>query len=317
MASAPPPTRDFRGPFLFVAALVGVALTAIGLLAYAVYMETAPRFETYELEGGSAPSNGGGAELADGATGSIWVDGTPYGATLWVNSDSAGIMPMTIEGLPEGEHLLRLEAGGQVLDTLISVTAGQTEAVFLRLDVSGDVSDAVVDVAPEASTPPPSEPAQAIPPVVATTGILRVVSVPAGATIRLDGVPIGTTPLVMPEVDAKRHVVTASLAGHESSERSVDVIAGRDQMIRLSLAAAAGPGTLQVLAQPWGTIYIDGVLHKRNTDVVYRTELPSGPHEIRVEHPTFGTRTRQVTIPAGQSVMEVFDLTVGTTGSGS
>ena len=88
-------------------------------------------------------------------------------------------------------------------------------------------------------------------------------------------------------------------------------------MVRLSLAAVAGPGTLQVLAQPWGTIYIDGALHKRNTDVVYRTEVPAGTHEIRVVHPTFGTRTRQVTVRAGQSVMEVFDLTEGTTESGS
>ena len=325
MANAPPPTRDFRGPFLFIAALVGVALVAIGLLAYAVYMDTAPRFETYEVEGISASADGGGTGLGEGTdVGSIWVDGAPYGATLWVNSDSVGVVPMTIESLPEGEHRLRLEAGGQGLDTLISVTAGQTAAVFLRMGASGDVSDAVVDVAsddpvgaPLPNTTLPSDPVGASSPVAPTIGLLRIVTEPAGATIRLDGAPVGTAPLVLPEVDARRHVVTALLDGREPSEMTVDVLAGRDQTIRLSLAAAAGPGTLQVLAQPWGTIYIDGVLHKRNTDVMYRTELPSGTHEIRVEHPTFGTRTRQVTLSAGQSTTEVFDLTVGTTGSGS
>ena len=325
MASPPPPTRDFRGPFLFIAALVGVALVAIGLLVYAVYLETAPRFETYELEGGSASVGEGGVGQADGASvGSVWVDGTPYGATLRVNSDSVGVVPMTVGNLPVGEHLLQIEAEGQALDTLVSIAAGQTATVFLRLGASGDVSDAVVDVASSAlveeaspGTALPTDPVGASSPVAPATGLLRIVTEPAGAAILLDGTPVGTAPLVLPDVDARRHVVTASLDGREPREMAVDVIAGRDQTIRLSLAAAAGPGTLQVLAQPWGTIYIDGVLHKRNTDVMYRTELPSGTHEVRIEHPTFGTRTRQVTIEAGQSVREVFDLTVGAVSDGS
>ncbi|GAB5533887.1 MAG: hypothetical protein Rubg2KO_01360 [Rubricoccaceae bacterium] len=321
MASPPPPTRDFRGPFLFIAALVGVALVAIGLLAYAVYMETAPQFETYEIEGGSA--SGGGDGLADGASvGSVWVDGGPYGATLRVNSDSVGVLPMRVENLSAGEHLLRIEAEGQALDTLVLVTAGQTATVFLRLGGSGDVSDAVVDVAqgaPVETSPaiPPSDPEDASSTVVPTVGTLRIVTEPAGATILLDGAPVGTAPLALPEMEARRYVLTASLDGREPGEMTVDVIAGQDQTIRLSLAEVAGPGTLQILAQPWGTIYIDGVLHKRNTDVMYRTELPSGTHEIRVEHPTFGTRTRQVTIHPGQSAREVFDLTVGTASDGS
>ncbi|MEO0559371.1 MAG: PEGA domain-containing protein [Bacteroidota bacterium] len=320
---APPPTRDFRGPFLFIAALIGVALTAFGLLAYAIYMETAPQLETFEVDGAAASN--GGDEGAEGATASIWLDGAPYGATVRVNADSVGVLPMTIENLPSGEHLLTIEAENQSLDTLVAVTAGKMSAVFLRLGASDDLSGARVDVEADAraaetavlDTPQGSGAVDAGVPSASQTGLLRIVTEPAGAVISLDGVPVGTSPLVLPEVEARTHVVSASMDGREPTDATVGVVGGSDQMVRLSLVPVAGPGALQVLVQPWGTIYIDGVLHKRNTDVVYRTELPSGAHEIRVEHPTFGTRTRQVTIQAGESLREVFDLTTGTTSSGS
>ena len=318
MASPRSPARDFRGPFLFVAALVGVALTAVGLLIYAVSMERGPRLDAYDLEAQTTGMAGGG-ELANGGTASVWVDGAPYGATLRVNTDSVGTLPMTVENLEAGEHLLTLEAGDRALDTLISVRAGETAAVFIRLDELGDVSEAILDVeAPIEAAPLAPEPSpQATVPSAPATGTLRIVSTPAGAAVRVDGAPVGTTPLVMPDVEAGSHSISATLAGHQPRETRVEVAAGRDQMVRLSLEAVAGPGTLEILARPWGTIYIDGALHKRNTDVVYRAQLPAGTHEIRVIHPTFGERTRQVVVGAGQTVMEVFDLTVGSTDGGS
>lgn len=316
LASPPPPTRDFRGPLLFVAALVGVALTSVGLLIYAVSQERGDRLDPYGIEGQTTTVAGGGAELAE--TASVWVDGTPYGATLWVNTDSMGTLPMTVENLPEGEHLLTVEANGMTLDTLISVGAGEAAAVFLRLEAVPEVAETVVEVeTPATEAPPPAPVPQAVAPPPPTTGLLRVVSRPAGATVQLDGVPVGTTPLALPAVVAGRHTVTAALDGHQPRNTSVEVVAGRDQMVTLSLEANAEPGMLQVLVRPWGSIYIDGSLRKSNTDVLFRTELPAGTHEIRVVHPTFGTRTRQVTVGSGQAVMEVFDLTTGATDGGS
>lgn len=288
-------------------------MTAIGLLVYAVSMERGARITPQDLESQTALAAGGESELA-----SVWVNGVPYGATLRVNTDSVGTLPMTVEGLGAGDHLLTVEANGLALDTLISVRAGEAAAVFLRLEPVGDASTAIVDVesVPDPAGPMPLAPEAVVPPSP-MTGILRVVSQPAGATIQLDGAPVGTTPLVLPDVGGGRYRVTATLDGYQSQETSVEVVAGRDQMVRFSLNAVAGPGTLQVLVRPWGTIYIDGALRKSNTDVLYSTELSSGTHEVRVVHPTFGTRSRQVTVASGQTVMEVFDLTAGATNGGS
>ena len=322
MASPPPPTRDFRGPFLFVGALAVVALVAILLLVYAVSMENRDRLSMEEMDQAAIMAADGG--LADAATASLWVDGAPFGATVRLNADSVGTLPVNIEALAAGDHLLTIESGEQVLDTLISLRAGETAAVFLRLNALGDVSEAVVDVSeapvetpPSTALPAAEEATPAAVPPAPTTARLRFSSQPSGATVRLDGVAIGTTPLVLPEVDAGTHTVSAILAGYQSEEMRIEVIAGRSQMVRLPLEPVAGQGTLEVLARPWGTIYIDGALKKRNTDVVYRAQLSDGTHEIRVVHPTFGTRTRSVTIQAGQTVMEVFDLTVGSTDDGS
>lgn len=317
MDSRPPPTRDFRGPFLFVAALVGVALTAVGLLVYAVSMERGRGMDAYYGEAQTEQA-GGGIQQTDGDTEtvSLWVNGAPYGATLRVNTDSVGTLPMTIENLPVGDHLLTIEANGLALDTLISVGAGGTTAVFLRLEGLGDVSETVVDVETR-QEPAPPPPEEAAPPSATTTGLLRIVSQPAGAAIQLDGAPAGTTPLILPEVVAGRYTVTATLSGRQAQQVDVEVIAERDQMVRLSLPAVAGPGTLEVLARPWGSIYIDGALKKSNTDVLYRTDLPAGTYEVRVVHPTFGSRTRRVTVGSGQVVMEVFDLTAGASNGGS
>jgi TonB family protein len=74
------------------------------------------------------------------------------------------------------------------------------------------------------------------------------------------------------------------------------------------LAASGAVGTLAVRVRPWGSIYIDGELHRANTDVAYRVELPAGGHRVRVEHPVLGSATREVEVTGDALQPLVVDL---------
>jgi hypothetical protein len=81
-----------------------------------------------------------------------------------------------------------------------------------------------------------------------------------------------------------------------------------DTLARVHAQLRARTGRLRVLARPWGTIYIDGTLHARESDVWYETDLPVGRHQITVVHPALGERTQYVGISAAEETSLVVDL---------
>jgi hypothetical protein len=64
-------------------------------------------------------------------------------------------------------------------------------------------------------------------------------------------------------------------------------------------------GTLQVLVKPWGSIFIDGKLHKIDTDVVYTVQQPMGEHRLQVEHPVLGAFYRSVQVSSDTTFVTV------------
>jgi hypothetical protein len=67
-------------------------------------------------------------------------------------------------------------------------------------------------------------------------------------------------------------------------------------------------GRLRVLAQPWGTIYINGTLHARESDVWYETTLPAGAYRVTVVHPALGQRVQTVEVRPDDETAVVVDL---------
>ena len=66
------------------------------------------------------------------------------------------------------------------------------------------------------------------------------------------------------------------------------------------VASPARAGTLKVLVKPWGSIYINGALHQRETDVRYATSLPPDVYRVTAVHPTLGTSEHTVRVTAGE-----------------
>ena len=83
----------------------------------------------------------------------------------------------------------------------------------------------------------------------ARIGTISVRTLPVGATVRLDGVLVGKTPLPVPlRVTTGRHVVEASLAEHASETREIFVAGRSHESIELTLEAAASPAAVAPVA---------------------------------------------------------------------
>ena len=327
---------DPRGPLArMVAGGLALVVLVVGLLIYG------------GTQDGPAPTLGpqaaGGSVAAADAPASLWVNARPAGATVFVDGDSVGTVPLWLDRVAEGQRRVRVvtPAGRTVTDTTLRVETGAVAELDLaperpgeRLAEGTDGGVEPVALASENAPPPPAPPARSAP----TTGELRVSSSPSGAVVTLDGRRLGTTPVSVSDLRPGRHSLSIRRRGYETSVRPVDIRAGGVFEAAVDLrptAVAQGPpaaparppepppaapgrpaapsatGTVEILVRPWGRIVVDDVVLHEATDVVYRAELAPGTHRVFVSNPRFGSDERTVTVePGGRSRIE-FNLASG------
>lgn len=140
-------------------------------------------------------------------------------------------------------------------------------------------------------------------PLVAT---LRVSVNEAGASVTVDGEPVGKTPLVTPvRVDLGRHTIAVKKEGFDSVEQTIETPGGSDTPVTITLTAPKHAAQLVVVAEAEATVAVDEqVVGKGRFDGM----IPAGTHEIRVtlagklpyqtqiELHTGETRTMEVTL---------------------
>lgn len=173
------------------------------------------------------------------ATGTIYAVSLPQGAGVTVDGISYGPAPQLASGLSPGYHQVRLSLSGfQDWSGQVLVTAGSTTTVSQTLSVG-----------PTAR--PTTGPG---------TGLLSVVSLPAGAQVYVDDLFIGVTPLTTPPVTAGSHQVLVRLSGYADWLTSVQVSTGQTVAVEAVLSPVSptpteggpGPGlailTLGILA---------------------------------------------------------------------
>lgn len=327
---AEPPPPVFGDAQVVALKVVGglLSVVALGIALFVIdwRREAAEAEELKTLAASSSASGGGAAAVSP----SLWVNAGPIGSTVLVDGDSVGTTPLWLSAVGLGPRVVQvIGPDGVVVDTTVSLEAGfMTEIDLTDRPASDGPARGPVEVAaalPAAPQPqPPSAPAAPTPTVrQIQTGTLRVTSSPAGATVVLDGRRIGTTPLAVSNLAVGRHTLHLSKGGFENVARNVDIRAGAEFEADLDLrpraaavsppAAAVAPraGTIEVLVRPWGTVYVDGEVRQRETDVVYRTQLPPGPHRIRATHPTLGAVEREIVVDPGSTARIEFDLEGG------
>lgn len=212
------------------------------------------------------------------------IDSTPGGASVRVDNQTVGVTPLIGHRLKAGVYVLSIRKDGYApLDTVLFVDEQANNSVLsLSLRPAGWArSEASASAARPRVNP-------AAPPRV--NGARQQVGEPAVRPEETD-------------TDVAEADRLSRLERRERNERNA--LAGESEE---PAEPAASTGTLTVLVRPWGSIYIDGTLRQRESDIQYSATLPVGSHHLRIEHPTLGMREREVHIDAGQSVNLVFDL---------
>ena len=214
---------------------------------------------------------------ATSATGSLTVESEPAGSDIFVDGSPRGKTPMTM-ALVEGKHQLLLQRGART----------QTIPLAIKAD-TGIVHHITW----------PAE-ADAVAVAATTTGSLRIVSDPPAATVTVDAVERGATPLTIAGLAVGQHDVVVRNGG-KVERRTLQVEANTTTSFVISGVGGGTPsGWLTVSTPAPLRIFESGKLvGSTETDQIM---LPAGEHVFEFSSDVLGfTATRTVKIAAGQT----------------
>jgi len=230
-----------------------------------------PRVIPFEVKAGGQVSQY--LEFADTPlTGLLVVHSQPAGAKVSVDGVARGVAPLTLEGLPPGDHevLLQNETGSS--RHVVKVLAGTTASLVAPVTAAVPATDGPV------------------------SGWISV-KAPFTIEIREEGQLIGTTETDRVMMAAGRHVfefVNEGLGYRET--RTVQVVPGKVASIAIDLPK----GTLNLNASPWAEVWIDG--RRVGETPIGNLEVSIGPHEVVFRHPEFGEKRHAISVTAAAPV---------------
>ena len=234
-----------------------------------------------EMQGGMTGGVGVIKVLSDAPGARAFVDGVDRGPVpIDVKDVKAGdhIVQVKAPGKETGERHVQVQAG-----------QSQTVKFDLNDDMSGDMGKLkIVSTVPEAlvfvdgaalgKVPQEKKVSAGVHPVVVrldgykqfeqkvrvdagqtvtvqadlkAVGRLRVLTTPSGATVFINGIPVGKTPLPDLEVETGDTVMRAELAGFQPWEETITVEGGKTRTMSRELAVA-GPSEAELVAQQRG-----------------------------------------------------------------
>ncbi len=217
-------------------------------------------------------------------TGTLIIATNPAGAQATIDGQPRGTTPLTLV-LPVGPHTIVLRAGNADRSIPVTINADAEVSQYIELPQAG-----------------------------ATLGQLQVRTEPAGAKVTIDGVAVGTSPMMVLDLAPGEHVVTlASALG--SVKHTVTIESGMTASLVVPLGGAAEgapvSGWIGVQSPIEVQVYEgDRLLGTSRSD---RIMVSAGRHEINLVNEAFGYRaTRVLQVPAGKVAPFVVDLPTGT-----
>lgn len=212
-------------------------------------------------------------------SGSLDVKASPEGARVTVGGLPRGAAPVLVEDLPEGEVDVRVEADGhRPFVGRAAISPGKTFSLSAVLE------------------PLPAS--------------IRVVTVPAGATVYVDDRRIGTSPTTAQDLGAGPHRVRILRDGYDPVARTVQLALGelRTEEFRL----AADTGSIRVSTVPAEVeVRVDGELRGTTrpepgaaadapSAALEIPDLPRGRHKVVFSRKGWGSAERTVSVERGR-----------------
>jgi len=181
--------------------------------------------------------------------GMLTIDtGGVSGARVLIDGEETGVTPLPPFAVAAGEHIVRFEAPRYaILERTVAIEgAGTSQTLTVELEMRW--------------------------------AAVTVSSTPAGATVRIDGEPLGRTPLTL-DVGEGAHRVEWRLAGYKPRARGIEVVAGKSLTVPTARLVPAD-GNLALASEPDGaTVQVDGEFRGRTPLDLDLT--PDREHRIR------------------------------------
>jgi serine/threonine-protein kinase len=213
-APAPAPTGGGGLPMgLILGGGALVFLLGVGFAGVVVWKQRGGGTATTTLPASTVPVTQPVSTTLAPAVGSIHVESVPPGATVSVDGQPVGTTPRDVPDLAAGDHEVKLELPGYEPKTQkVAVTEGAQAELKVTL-----------------SRPAP------------TLGSAEIVSNPPGASVTVDGAPVGKTPLPEVKLRPGNHKVELSKEGYEPYSGSVAVQAGKKARLDAPLKLVPPP----------------------------------------------------------------------------
>ena len=213
------------------------------------------------------------------STATLRVVSEPAGASVSVGGAPRGAAPIDVPGIPEGET-----------EVAVSLPGFATFRRQVKLS-SGDVLDLRAELEPLPAT-------------------LRVVTVPAGASVYVDDELRGVSPLVLSNAVPGSLRVRVHLDGHDPLARTVALEPGAysTQEFRLrpntgSISLATSPALVTVSVdgrRAGATVAKPGASDSVSQELVLR--VPSGARTVELSRPGYRSETRTVEVGRDRTV---------------
>lgn len=223
------------------------------------------------------------ATLVPAATSAeVIVTSSPSGAIATLDGSQPETTPHTFASVPAGTHQISVYLSGyQTYYGSVEVAEGRPAAVFAQLS-----------------------------PVI-TSGAIAADSVPQGATVHIDGIYRGVTPMTVGNLASGQHAITLFKSGYQEWRGEVQVQKGVVTTISPALVRDPQPvyGTVSIVSTPAGAeVYADG-LYVGDTiagsPLVFR-EVKPGTHSLLLARGGFQDYTTTGVVRAGEN----YDLAI-------
>jgi len=156
--------------------------------------------------------------------GRITITSIPTGGNVYVDNAYRGLTPVTLNDIPNGDHILLLKLDGYQDFSQTVVISGDDRMVNASLSVKSSVP-ATTSATPEmSSVTGPSMQSTSVP--IPGYGSLSVTTSPSGALVYIDGVMKGVTPTTIPMVPEGSHSVVLMMDGYQDLKTTIAVNAG-------------------------------------------------------------------------------------------
>ncbi|MDF7801617.1 PEGA domain-containing protein [Pontiellaceae bacterium B1224] len=276
--------------------------------------------------------------------GSITIKSNPDGAAVLVNGTPRGTAPVTISGLVAGDYIIELRKDGfERAYKSVSLLEGQVMDVDLKMkpitglllvDSNPQGAEVVIEGISKGDTPllltdlPLGEfslefrsmkhlprtlkvnvtdrtPVRAFAELVSNTAQLKVSSDPGEASVSINGIAVGKTPITVEEVEAGEAEVRVSKRGYIPFVSKINFEAQKPYSIEAKLESL--PSGLSVLSTPEGAkVLIDRVSVGKTP--LNLKDLKIGPHEVTVSLEGYSTKTKTIYLEPDTNDSVEFDM---------